>query len=134
MGAALGSFPVRRQSATDADWTWQAIAVCERAASVILLLLALPLLAICALALCLLSRRTPLIAHRRVGWQGAPLRMLKLRTMWADDVPHGTGWIEQIDDDRGPELKSAADSRVSCRLARFCRRHSTDERAQLRHV
>jgi len=60
--------------------------------------------------------------------------MLKLRTMWADDVPHGTGWIEQIDDDRGPELKSAADSRVSCRVARFCRRHSIDELPQLWHV
>ena len=58
------------------------MAVCERAVAIILLLLALPLLAVCALALGLLSGRAPLIAHRRVGWRGAPLWMLKLRTMW----------------------------------------------------
>ena len=130
----MGSLPVLRQSATDTDWNWQAIAVCERAAAVILLLLALPFLAVCALALCLLSRRTPLIAHRRVGWQGAPLRMLKLRTMWDDETPRGPGLVEHIEDDRGPELKSEADSRVSCALARFCRRHSLDELPQLWHV
>ena len=108
--------------------------VCERLAAVILLLLALPLLAVCALVLWLLSGRTPLIAHRRVGWQGTPLRMLKLRTMWGGEARRGAGWIEHIDDDRGPELKSAADSRVACRFARFCRRHSIDELPQLWHV
>jgi lipopolysaccharide/colanic/teichoic acid biosynthesis glycosyltransferase len=54
------------------------VTVCERAAAVILLLLALPLLVVCALALGILSGRTPLIAHRRVGWRGAPLWMLKV--------------------------------------------------------
>ena len=109
------------------------MAVCERVAAILLFLMALPLLAVCALALGLLSGRTPLIAHRRVGWRAAPLWMFKLRTMW-DDSPRGAGWIERIDDDRGPELKSAADSRVPCRFARFCRRHSIDELPQLWHV
>jgi lipopolysaccharide/colanic/teichoic acid biosynthesis glycosyltransferase len=130
----LGSLTVLRQPASETDWNWQAVAVCERVAAIILLLLALPLLAVCALALCLLSGRTPLIAHRRVGWQGAPLWMLKLRTMRGGEARRGDRWIEYIDDDRGPELKSAADSRVSCRFARFCRRHSIDELPQFWHV
>jgi lipopolysaccharide/colanic/teichoic acid biosynthesis glycosyltransferase len=46
----------------------------------------------------------------------------------------GACWIEHIDDDGGPELKSATDSRVSGRFARFCRRHSIDELPQFWHV
>jgi len=110
------------------------VALCERAAAVVLLLLALPLLLVCALVLGLLSWRTPLIAHRRVGWHGAPLWMFKLRTMWDGEPRHAAGWIERIDDDRGPELKDAADARVSSGFARFCRRHSIDEFPQLWHV
>src|ERR1035438_9485573 len=86
IGAPLGSLPVLRQAEIETDWTWYAVSVCERAAAVILLLLALPLLVICALALGIGSRRTPLIAHRRVGWRGAALWMLKLRTMWDGDA------------------------------------------------
>ena len=108
--------------------------VCEPAAAVILLLLALPLLVVCAVALGILSGRTPLIAHRRLGWRGTPLWMLTLRTMWDGDARRGAGWIERIDDDGGLELKDAEDPRVPCRLARFCRRHSIDELPQLWHV
>jgi exopolysaccharide production protein ExoY len=134
IGAALGSLTVPRQATTETDWTWQAVTVCERLGAIALLLLGLPLLVVCAVVLWLRSGRPPLIAHRRVGWRGAPLRMLKLRTMWDGEPRRGSGWIEQIDDDRGPELKSAEDSRVSCRFARFCRRHSIDELPQLWHV
>jgi lipopolysaccharide/colanic/teichoic acid biosynthesis glycosyltransferase len=119
---------------TESDWNWQAVVLCERAAAAILLLLALPLLVFCARVICLMSRRTPLIAHRRVGWRGAPLWMLKLRTMWEGEGPRTAGWIERIDDVRGPELKCASDSRVTSRFARFCRRHSIDELPQLWHV
>jgi len=45
-----------------------------------------------------------------------------------------SGWIEYIDDNRGPQLKQAADPRVNNRFARFCRRHSIDELPQLWHV
>jgi exopolysaccharide production protein ExoY len=134
VGAALGSLTVVRQAVPETGGNGWAVAVCERAAAIVLLLLTLPFLAACAFALYLLSGRTPLIAHRRVGWQGAPLWMLKLRTMWGGEARLSTGWIEYIDDDRGPELKSAVDSRVSCRFARFCRRHSIDELPQLWHV
>ena len=63
--------------------------------------------------------------------------MLKLRTMW-DRSTDGAGkaavWSEYIDDDAGPRLKHALDSRVSGGFARFCRRHSIDELPQLWHV
>jgi exopolysaccharide production protein ExoY len=139
MGTVLGSFPALRQAAAESDWTWQVVAVCERLAAVLLLLLALPVLVVCALVLWLLAGRPPLIAHRRVGWQGAPLRMLKLRTMWNETAPRNAGWvehgwIEQVQDDSGPELKSAEDPRVASSFARFCRRHSIDELPQLWHV
>lgn len=131
----MGSLPVLRQSSTELNWSWQILAFAERAGALLLLLAALPLLGLCALVLALMSGRTPLIAHRRVGWQGAPLWMLKLRTMWDEDAaPRSAGWIEHIDDDRGPDLKSAADPRVCNAFARFCRRHSIDELPQFWHV
>ena len=131
----MGSVTVVRQAVPQTDGIWQLLSVCERVAAAFLLLLALPLLAACAFSLALLSGRTPLIAHRRVGWRGVPLWMLKLRTMWGDDTPPTrNAWIDRIADDSGPEQKSETDSRVSCRLARFCRRHSIDELPQLWHV
>jgi len=63
-----------------------------------------------------LSRRTPLIAHRRVGWCGSTLWMLKLRTMWGQDslrAATGSHWIEYIHDDEGPENKQDSDPRVT---------------------
>jgi exopolysaccharide production protein ExoY len=110
------------------------VSVCERAAAFVLLLLSLPLLGACALILAILSGRSPLIAHRRVGWLGAPLWMLKLRTMWDSDAAGRAGWIEHIEDDDGPDLKGAGDPRVASRFARFCRRHSIDEIPQFWHV
>jgi exopolysaccharide production protein ExoY len=96
-----------------------------------------PVVAGCASVMALVSRRTPLIAHRRVGWRGQALWMLKLRTMWNHDTGDarcGWGWIEYIEDEAGPEDKRADDPRVTNRFARFCRRHSIDEIPQLWHV
>ena len=111
--------------------------ICERLASAVLLLATCPLLGGAAVVIALLSRRSPLIAHRRVGWHGEPLWMLKLRTMWEDaGTPRSSGftWIEYVNDERGPELKNSADRRVTSSFARFCRRHSIDELPQLWHV
>jgi len=87
-----------------------------------------------ALALAVLSRRSPLIAHRRVGWRGETLWMLKLRTMWGGGDDCSRGWIQYIDDSIGPENKTQRDPRVPNAFARFCRRHSIDELPQLLHV
>jgi lipopolysaccharide/colanic/teichoic acid biosynthesis glycosyltransferase len=101
-----------------------------------LLAAASPLLAGSALAIWAASGQSPLIAHRRVGWRGDTLWMLKLRTMWGGPGSNRSraGWIEYIDDDAGAAGKSADDPRVSHWFARFCRRHSLDELPQLWHV
>jgi exopolysaccharide production protein ExoY len=105
-------------------------------ASLALFAAASPVLVGSALAIAWRSGRTPLIAHRRVGWQGSPLWMLKLRTMWPAEAVRSQprGWIEYIDDDLGPQLKHPVDPRVTSPFARFCRRHSIDELPQLWHV
>jgi exopolysaccharide production protein ExoY len=129
----LATIPLVRQGAAS-DLNWQAIAVFERLAALLLLTLALPVIAIAALALWLLSGRSPFIAHRRVGWQGTDLWMLKLRSMWNPEDAPAREWIERISDESGPALKGARDPRVRSRFARFCRRHSIDELPQLWHV
>ena len=78
----LATIPLIRQGASS-DLNWHAIAVFERVAALLLFALALPVIALTAVTLWILSGRSPLIAHRRVGWQGADLWMLKLRTMWS---------------------------------------------------
>jgi lipopolysaccharide/colanic/teichoic acid biosynthesis glycosyltransferase len=134
----LASIPVPRQVAPAADLTWQTLEICERLASVALLAALTPAMLASAVALALLSGRTPLIAHRRVGWRGSTLWMLKLRTMWNENRPATGGtisrWVEYIDDVAGPQLKQDRDRRVSNWFARFCRRHSIDEVPQLWHV
>jgi len=131
------SAPLLRQTAIADDPLWETVSVCERLASAALMVALSPLLLGSAAAVAVLSGRSPLIAHRRVGWRGAPLWMLKLRTMWdrADAAPpRRFRWIEYVEDDAGPQSKRACDPRVTSRLARFCRRHSIDELPQLWHV
>jgi exopolysaccharide production protein ExoY len=133
----LASIPVARQASPVSGFTWQAVGICERLASAALLAALSPMIAASAAAVSLLSGQTPLIAHRRVGWRGATLWMLKLRTMWgasADASRRRTRWVEYIDDEAGPRRKHPEDPRVSNRFARFCRRHSIDELPQFWHV
>ena len=133
----MASIPIVRQAPPQVDLAWQAIDLAERIASVALLLAAAPVIVVSGAALALVSGRTPLIAHRRVGWRGTTLWMLKLRTMWGPS--NGTQglrsrWVEYIEDETGPHSKHPADPRVPNAFARFCRRHSLDELPQLWHV
>jgi len=142
----LASLPVPRQTALIQDPTCQAVALCERIAAVVLFAALSPMLLAFAVALWVLSGRAPLIAHRRVGWRGATLWMLKLRTMWNTEScrtaradGNTSGWIEYglieyIQDEDGPEQKQPSDARVTNWFARFCRKHSIDEMPQLWHV
>jgi exopolysaccharide production protein ExoY len=117
------------------DSTWPLVSGCERLAAALLLLAALPVIALCAAILRLLSGRSPLIAHRRVGWHGSDLWMLKLRTMWdGPALAPPRAWTERIADDAEPARKTPVDPRVPHPFARFCRRHSLDELPQLLHV
>lgn len=130
----MASIPIPRQAAIPTGLTWQIIDLAERVGAAVLLVGLSPLLCLSAAAVALLSGRTPLIAHRRVGWRGNTLWMLKLRTMWDSQTPGDSGWIEYIDDQTGPERKQEIDARIRSRFARFCRRHSIDELPQLFHV
>ena len=130
----MASIPVLRQMAPQLGLTWQIVDFSERVSSALLLAALSPLLCVSAAVVAVLSGRTPLIAHRRVGWRGSTLWMLKLRTMWDRESPGCAGWIEYIDDEAGPQSKQEADPRVANPFARFCRRHSIDELPQLLHV
>ena len=106
----------------------------ERTAAVLAMVALAPLAAILAAAIAILSRRSPLIRHMRVGWRGAPLPMLKFRTMWNRLDPPGQ-WLAVEDVFEGaPAAKTPADARIGSRFASFCRRYSLDELPQLYHV
>ena len=107
----------------------------ERVTGLLLLVVASPVLVASALALAVLSRRSPLVAHLRVARDGAPFWMLKLRTMWTGDEPAvEAGWIEYIVAETDTDGKDRFDARVTSRFAAFCRRHSIDELPQLWNV
>jgi exopolysaccharide production protein ExoY len=130
----VASIPVVRQAHPIDGLTWQTVGICERIASVAIFAALTPLMAGSAIALAIASRRSPLIAHRRVGWRGETLWMIKLRTMWDDESQSAARWIEHITAESGAENKDADDPRVPNWFARFCRRHSVDEIPQLWHV
>jgi len=108
----------------------------ERLAALIVLVVLSPVLLAVGFITFLLSGRSPLIAHRRLGQGGRPFWMVKFRTMWPQRgrAPARFALMERIVDEHGPRRKEARDPRVSSRFARFCRRHSVDELPQLIHV
>src|SRR4051812_15400271 len=129
----MASLPIVRENAPSGDLAHQLACISEQLLALLLLVLAAPVLLVSMAVVAILSGSAPLIAHRRVGWRGSALWMLKLRTMWGAGPRRG-GWVERIDDDFGPSRKQPSDSRVPNAFARFCRRHSIDELPQLWHV
>jgi lipopolysaccharide/colanic/teichoic acid biosynthesis glycosyltransferase len=115
---------------------WLLLSVLERFAALAVLLVLSPLMLVVAISTVLLSRTSPLIAHRRLGLGGSPLWVLKFRTMWRRGTqPAGRfTLVEYIVDESGPRKKGVRDHRICSRFARFCRRHSIDELPQLLHV
>jgi exopolysaccharide production protein ExoY len=112
--------------------------VCERIAAAAAMVALAPAGFVLAAFVFILSGRSPLVRHIRVGWLGAPLAMLKFRTMW-EDVEHaapGRREYRLVEDvaNRVPAIKSEGDERVTSALAAFCRRYSIDELPQLWHV
>jgi lipopolysaccharide/colanic/teichoic acid biosynthesis glycosyltransferase len=94
-----------------------------------------PALGATMLAVRVLSGRSPLIAHRRLGLNGEPFWIIKLRTMWdKPSLKAPAAWIEYLNDTDVPVIKGAPDPRVTSRLAAFCRRYSVDELPQLLQV
>ncbi len=85
-----------------------------------------------------LSGRSPLVAHRRVGLNGELFWTLKIRTMWSrresQSASRTGGWIEYLENAELPVIKKERDPRVISSFAVFCRRFSIDEIPQLFHV
>jgi exopolysaccharide production protein ExoY len=108
----------------------------ERAAGSVLLAVAAPAIALSAAAVFFLSRKSPFIAHLRVGEGGRPFWMWKLRTMWPQCDSHASkiSWVEYIVAEPSSDDKDPRDQRVTSAAARFLRRHSIDEIPQLWHV
>jgi exopolysaccharide production protein ExoY len=98
------------------------------------LLAAAPLLLIAAVIIAVLARRTPLVRHRRVGWRGAELPVLKLRTMWEPKPEWGPLFTIEDVSSTIPVTKNGEDDRITSRFAAWCRKHSIDELPQLYHV
>jgi lipopolysaccharide/colanic/teichoic acid biosynthesis glycosyltransferase len=106
----------------------------EPLAGSILLIVCLPLLAVVCLVIVLLSRRTPLVRHRRVGWMGEDLPMLKIRSMWEPRQAWGPIFTIEDVSDSIPRDKTEDDERVTSRFAKWCRKFSIDELPQFYHV
>lgn len=108
----------------------------ERTAGAALLAVACPAIAVAGAAIFALSRRSPFIAHLRVGEGGRLFWMWKLRTMWPGRDPQSSkkAWVEYIVAEPSSDNKDPQDRRVTSGFARFLRRHSIDEMPQLWHV
>jgi lipopolysaccharide/colanic/teichoic acid biosynthesis glycosyltransferase len=117
---------------------WSARTTLERLTGAALLIFLSPVLLLAAVSVALLSRKTPFVAHRRVGQYGEELWMIKLRSMWdrskSQARKRGWQWIEYLPEARVPPSKCFRDSRVTSRLAAFYRQFSIDELPQLVHV
>ncbi len=103
------------------------------ASIVIILIMAIPVFIVC-IAISIESRGIPMFRHPRVGRNGKPFGMFKLRTMYADaegDIEHYLT-PEQIAQWE-IEHKVANDPRVT-RIGRFLRRTSLDELPQFLNV
>ena len=113
---------------------WFLIHGIERIGAAGLLVACAPVLAAAGLVVSVLSRRSPLVAHRRVGLNGATLWVLKLRTMWPGGRAEESGAIEYITESDVPIVKAGADPRVTSRFAALLRKYSIDELPQLIHI
>jgi exopolysaccharide production protein ExoY len=131
----ITAFGWEPSSARSESVLWRVVDLGERIVAGILLLLSAPILLAAGFGVVVLSRRSPVIAHKRVGRYGRPLWVLKLRTMWDDSPPFRLALVEKVLVARSDfRLKTRADARVRSRFAAWCRRYSIDELPQLWNV
>lgn len=134
--ASINTLSIAVESAPE-SLLWKIVSSGERFVAAVLLILLFPLLAISALLAAILSRRSPWIAHRRVGQGGRSIWVMKLRTMWTPG-PREPGNFQLLEKLSAaatlPEPKTAADARVTSRFAAWCRKYSVDECPQFWHV
>jgi exopolysaccharide production protein ExoY len=106
----------------------------EPCVAALALLVVAPALVMVAAIIAILARRTPLVRHRRVGWRGAELPVLKFRTMWKPNQPWAPLFAIEDVSNAIPVTKNGEDDRITSRFAAWCRKHSIDELPQLYHV
>jgi exopolysaccharide production protein ExoY len=113
-----------------------ALAAMDRLLGFVLTIASLPAMIGSAAVIYVLSMRSPLVAHLRIGQHGCRFWVWKLRTMWSEGapLPSERGWLQRINGATVPDNKLEADPRVTSRFAAFCRRHSLDELPQLFQV
>jgi exopolysaccharide production protein ExoY len=98
------------------------------------LMVVAPALVVVATIIAVLARRTPLVRHRRVGWRGTELPVLKFRTMWEPNPQWAPLFAIEDVSNAIPVSKNGEDDRITSRFAAWCRKHSIDELPQLYHV
>lgn len=133
---SVGRLSLEANIIRDQPLFWRAIRALERFLAFVLLAISLPGLLLTAVAIMILSRRSPFIAHRRVGHCGHDIWVLKLRTMWPSErkAYRFSPFIEHISNEPASDVKSEIDPRVTSRFAAFCRKYSIDEYPQLWQV
>ena len=132
----FGLIPLEFASAEAEGRAWKLVEIGERVTAATLLVLLAPLLLTAIVMVALLSRRSPLIAHHRVGQGGLSIWVLKLRTMWGNEESSRFRLVERLNRPplEIPVPKLARDPRVTSTFAALCRRYSLDELPQLWHV
>lgn len=114
---------------------WRVVSLLERIVAGVLLLLSLPILSLASVVIVAISRRSPFIAHQRMGYGGRLIWVLKLRTMWKDDSGSRAILVHRLSAAEAPLIApNRKNMRVTSRFAAFCRRYSVDELPQLWQV
>lgn len=130
----IGSIALLEPIATRAA-IWRLVSALERIVAGASLVLVLPILLLASIVTAAISRRSPFVAHQRVGYGGRLIWMLKLRTMWKGDAGGRAILVHRLSAAEAPLVAPhSKDVRVTSRFAAFCRRYSVDELPQLWHV
>ena len=106
--------------------------VLDRVAASLILLMALPVLLACAIAIRVESRGSALFKQVRVGRDGVPFTMYKLRSM-SNDAEERKADLAGLDEGNGRLFKMKADPRIT-RVGGLLRKTSLDELPQLINV
>jgi exopolysaccharide biosynthesis polyprenyl glycosylphosphotransferase len=101
--------------------------------SLLVLVAALPVLAVAALAVKLTSKGPVFYKSERIGMNGTPFQMIKVRTMVDDADQQRITLVRLNEADGGVLFKIRRDPRVT-QVGRFLRRYSIDELPQFVNV
>lgn len=104
------------------DWNYVAKWLFDRVVGGLLLIMALPVMALCAIAIKLDSRGPVFFRQKRYGFNNELIEIFKLRSMYVDQA-----------DAKASKLVTKDDPRVT-RVGRFIRKTSLDELPQLINV